>query len=120
MNRVYIIFISIISILTFHACTLDENIGLQFTEVTKEAGIDFLYNFGDYTYKNILESSGSGVTVFDYDGDGDMDLYMLNGTYLKGISDQEGEVFLNTPNQLYRNNGNGTFSEIANHLSHAR
>lgn len=113
MNKVYIIFISIVSLSIFHACTVDENKGLQFTEVTKEAGIDFLYNFGDYTYENILESSGSGVTVFDYDGDGDMDLYMLNGTYLEDISDAEGEVFLNTPNQLYRNNGNGTFSEIA-------
>jgi hypothetical protein len=32
----------------------------DFTEVSSEAGIDFLYNFGDYTYENILESSGSG------------------------------------------------------------
>ena len=43
-----------------------------------------MYNFGDYTYENILESSGSGVTVFDYDGDGWMDIYMMNGTWLEG------------------------------------
>ena len=84
-----------------------------FTDITKTAGITFRYNFGDYTYENILESSGSGITIFDYDGDGDMDLYLLNGTYLEGISDPEGKVFENTPNELYRNNGNGTFTEMA-------
>ena len=84
-----------------------------FTDVTREAGIVFKYNFGDNTYENILESSGSGVSVFDYNGDGWMDLYMLNGTYLDGISDEEGIGFKDTPNQLYRNNGDGTFSEIA-------
>jgi len=84
-----------------------------FTDVSAEAGIDFLYNFGDYTYENILESSGSGVTVFDYDGDGWMDLYMMNGTWLEGISDEEGRVFKDSPNRLYRNLGNGTFEEVS-------
>jgi len=87
--------------------------GVRFIDVTERAGIDFRYTFGDSTYENILESSGSGVTVFDYDGDGNLDLYLLNGTYLEGISDPEGSVFSATANQLYRNNGDGTFSEVA-------
>jgi len=84
-----------------------------FTDITSHAGIDFRYTFGDYTYENILESSGSGITVFDYNNDGLYDLYMLNGTYLEGISDPAGKVFKNTPNKLYRNNGDGTFTELA-------
>jgi len=84
-----------------------------FTEVSSEAGIDFMYTFGDYSYENILESSGSGVTIFDYDGDGWMDLYMMNGTWMEGISDEEGKIFKNTPNRLYRNLGDGTFKELA-------
>jgi len=84
-----------------------------FTEVSSDVGINFMYNFGDYTYENILESSGSGVTVFDYDGDGWMDLYMMNGTWLEGISDDDGRVFENTPNRLYHNLGNGTFEEVS-------
>jgi hypothetical protein len=36
-----------------------------FTDVTAKAGIDFRYNFGDYSYRNLLESSGGGITVFD-------------------------------------------------------
>ncbi len=84
-----------------------------FSDVTRDAGIDFLYNFGDTTYENIMESSGSGITVFDYDGDGHMDLYLMNGTWLEGISDDHGRIFENTPNSLYRNRGDGTFVEVA-------
>jgi hypothetical protein len=86
---------------------------LRFTDVTEAAGIRFRYTFGDTTYQNIVESSGSGVTAFDYDGDGDLDLYLLNGTYLEGISTADGRRFAGTPDQLYRNNGDGTFTEVA-------
>lgn len=84
-----------------------------YIDVTKKSGIDFKYNFGDYTYENILESSGSGITILDYNNDGWMDIYMLNGTYLEGISDQEGVDFQNTKNELYKNNGDGTFTEMS-------
>jgi enediyne biosynthesis protein E4 len=84
-----------------------------FTDVTKKAGINFKYCLGDYTYKNIIESSGGGVTVFDYNNDGFMDLYLLNGKYLEGISDPGGKVFAGSHSELYRNNGNGTFTEVS-------
>ena len=84
-----------------------------FTDVAKKAGIHFKTTIGDFTYRNIIESSGNGITVFDYNNDGLMDLYLMNGTYLEGISDPEGKVFSNTHNELYRNNGNGTFTEVS-------
>lgn len=86
---------------------------VKFTDITSKAGIDFKYTFGDYSYVNILESSGSGITIFDYNNDGLMDLYLMNGTYLEGISDPEGKVFKNSRNELYENKGNGTFTEVA-------
>jgi hypothetical protein len=86
---------------------------VRFANVTEQAGIDFRYTFGDYTYENILESSGSGITVIDYNNDDLYDLYMLNGTYIDGISDPDGKTFKNTPNMLYKNNGDGTFAEVA-------
>lgn len=86
---------------------------IQFVDVAEKVGLDFRYTFGDYNYENILESSGSGITIFDYNGDGWMDIYMLNGTYLEGISDPSGKVFNHTPNSLYRNNQDGTFTESA-------
>jgi len=87
--------------------------GVIFTDFTDKAGIKFKYTIGDYTYKNILESSGGGVTVFDYNNDGYMDLYLMNGTYLEGISDPAGKMFSNSHNELYKNNGNGTFTEVS-------
>lgn len=83
-----------------------------FTDIIKKAGIDFKYTIGDYSYKNIIESSGSGITIFDYNNDNLMDLFIMNGTYLEGISDPEGKVFRNSHNSLYKNNGNGTFTEV--------
>jgi len=84
----------------------------RFTDVTRQSGIDFKYTFGDYSYVNILESSGSGITVFDYNNDQLMDLFLMNGTYIEGISDPDGKVFKNTPDRLYKNNGNGTFTDV--------
>ena len=85
---------------------------IRFTDITRSARIDFRYTFGDYSYVNIVESSGSGITIFDYNNDNLMDLYLLNGTYLEGISDTAGKVFKDTSDKLYRNNGNGTFSDV--------
>jgi hypothetical protein len=90
-----------------------QKINVTYTDITKKAGITFKYTYGDNTYKNILESSGSGITVFDYNNDGLMDLYLMNGKYLEGISDPGGKMYKNAHNELYKNNGNGTFTEVS-------
>ncbi|WP_282054181.1 CRTAC1 family protein [Maribacter luteus] len=90
-----------------------QNQNVNFKDVTKKVGIDFKYTFGDRHYENILESSGSGITVFDYNNDGLMDLYMMNGTYLEGISQKDGAENKGTANELYKNNGDGSFTEVA-------
>jgi enediyne biosynthesis protein E4 len=97
----------------FQGISSAQNKKIMFTDVTKKAGITFKYTYGDDSYKNILESSGSGITVFDYNNDGLMDIYLMNGTYLEGISDPEGKKYRNSHNELYRNNGNGTFTEVS-------
>jgi hypothetical protein len=86
---------------------------ITFTDITEKAGIHFKYTFGDNSYKNIIESSGSGITIFDFNNDGLMDLYLMNGTYLEGISDPGGKIYKNSHNELYKNNGNGTFTEVS-------
>jgi len=86
----FLLFIFFLSNSIFKISAQDSHV--FFTDVTKQAGIDFRYTFGDYTYENILESSGSGITIFDYNNDGLPDLYMLNGTYIEGISDAGGKV----------------------------
>ena len=37
----------------------------------------------------------------------------MNGTYLEGISDPAGKIYKNSHNELYKNNGNGTFTEVS-------
>jgi hypothetical protein len=86
---------------------------VHFKDITTQANIKFKYTFGDFSYKNILESSGSGITVFDYNNDNLMDLFLMNGTYLEGISDIDGKVFRDTQDILYRNNGDGTFTDVS-------
>lgn len=61
INSIKLLLITLLPILT-----VAQDNGVKFTDVTQKAGIDFRYNFGDYTCENILESSGSRITVFDY------------------------------------------------------
>ena len=84
-----------------------------FTDVTAEVGIEFHHRFGDEDMSSILETTGSGCAFFDYDGDGNIDLYVVNGCYLEGISDAD-SIYkgVRLTNHLYRNNGNGTFSDV--------
>ena len=79
--------------------------GLRFRDVAEELGVDFRYTFGDFAYDNILESSGSGATWLDADGDRDLDLYLLNGAYLDGVSDPKGRAVEGATNHLYCNDG---------------
>ena len=106
------IFVIILNLIVFQPLPAQTN-NVIFRDVTKKAGIDFRYTFGDLHYENIVESSGSGVTVFDYNNDGLMDLYMMNGTYLYEVSDKSGLRFRQTRDRLYKNNGNGTFTDVA-------
>jgi hypothetical protein len=82
-----------------------EDAGLRFRDVAAEVGLDFRYTFGDFAYDNILESSGSGATWLDADGDRDLDLYLLNGAHLEGVSDPKGRAVAGATNHLYCNDG---------------
>ena len=84
---------------------------IHFSEVTAAAGIDFVhYNgfTGEYFY---VETFGGGAAFFDYDGDGWLDLYLVNGSYLKGFPPDPLPV-----NQLYRNLGDGRFAATTANL----
>lgn len=105
--------VSLVLLAAITSVSSAQNNNVRFTDITNKAGITFRYTFGDDSYKNIIESSGSGITVFDYNNDGLMDIYIMNGTYLDGISDPSGKKYKNSHNELYKNNGNGTFTEVS-------
>jgi hypothetical protein len=88
-------------------CTLDGKSKSYCTpESYKGTAVRLWHNRGDGTFEDATQKAGLGeptsktlgVAVLDYDNDGWPDLLLSNDTQ---------------PNKLYRNNGNGTFTEKA-------
>jgi len=83
-----------------------------FTDVTQTAGIQFKHSFGDFTLTNIVEGTGAGACFFDYDGDDNIDIYFVNGTWVRSVNDNQGRRLRGKlTNRLYRNKGDGTFRD---------
>ncbi len=80
---------------------------IQFVDVTAAAGIHFKHVDGRSGQKYLLETLGSGAAFFDYDNDGRCDLYIVNGADLPGFT-----APVPPTNVLYRNNGDGTFTDV--------
>jgi len=78
-------------------------ITVDYRDVAVEAGLTALHvSGGEDRKKYILETTGSGVAIFDYDGDGLMDVFLPSGTTLEG-----GGKGGNSTSHLYRNEGGG-------------
>jgi hypothetical protein len=95
------------------------------TDVTLESGLDFVETIGDDTMSNIVESSGVGCGFLDYDGDGRMDVYLVNGCWRAGLSDPALDSELlgrlaEATDRLYRNRGDGTFTDVTDEAGLAR
>jgi len=85
----------------------------KLVDVTEQAGITFVHSMGDDDMDNIIESNAAGCAWFDYDGDGDIDAYFINGAYLEELSSVRGRRNRGRlTNALYRNNGDGTFTDV--------
>ena len=80
--------------------------GFHLTNVTAAAGIQFQHNSGAYGGKLLPETLGSGCAFLDYDRDGWQDILLLNGMDWPGHRRQRSTL------KLYRNNRNGTFSDV--------
>ncbi len=84
----------------------------QFENVTAQAGIHFHHSFGDKELSSILEAAGSGCGWIDYNNDGFLDLFVLSGRHIDGLTDLSGPDGVDATNHLYRNNGDGSFTDV--------
>ena len=92
--------------LRFLAVAVDRNCGaVKFTDVTAAAGIQFTHNSGRAGKKYLPETMGSGVAFFDADGDGWPDILLLNSKDFDAARHAIASA-------LYKNNRNGTFTDI--------
>jgi hypothetical protein len=80
--------------------------GIHLTDVTSQAGIQFRHNTGAFGGKFLPETLGSGCAFLDYDGDGWQDILLLNGMDWPGHKHQRSTL------KLYKNNRNGTFTDV--------
>ena len=79
-----------------------------FTDIAEKAGLTAKIVFGGVdTKKYIIETTGTGVAIFDYDNDGWPDIFVVNGTTLEGFPTGQAPI-----NHLYRNNHDGTFMDV--------
>jgi hypothetical protein len=82
------------------------SLGFHLTDVTNAAGIQFRDNSGAYGGKLLPETLGAGCAFLDYDSDGWQDILLVNGMDWPGHKRQRSTL------QLYRNNRNGTFTDV--------
>jgi enediyne biosynthesis protein E4 len=88
---------------------------IRFEDATAKAGIDFTHSIGSAQLSSLLEGTGSGCIWFDYNNDGLPDLYVLSGQTLPpSMTTHPVNPPPNPPphNRLYRNNGDGTFTDV--------
>ena len=80
--------------------------GFRLVDVTAASGVQFRHNSGAYGGKLLPETLGAGCAFLDYDGDGWQDILLINGMDWPGHKRERSTL------KLYRNNRNGTFSDV--------
>ena len=77
----------------------------SFSDVASSAGLNARTVFGGERSKRyIVETTGGGVAFVDYDNDGWIDIFLVNGSRF--------ETSVTATNHLYRNNRDGTFTDV--------
>ena len=82
--------------------------GIRFENVIASSGVSFVLDNNASAQKHQIETMIAGAAVFDYNNDGLPDLYFVNGAAAPWLDKPSPRYY----NRLYRNNGNGTFTDV--------
>ena len=81
---------------------------ITFENVAPQSGVTFVLDNSASSHRFQPETAIAGVAIFDYNNDGLMDLFFVNGAHLPEMDKRSPQYW----NRLYRNNGDGTFTDV--------
>ncbi len=88
------------------AATQSQSGPMQFVDIAAKAGLVHPVVYGGVKSKKyILETNGCGIAFFDYDSDGWLDIFVPGGSHIEGAP-------AGATNRLYKNNRDGTFTDV--------
>jgi enediyne biosynthesis protein E4 len=81
---------------------------IRFENRQKASHVDFVLNNSTTPDKPLIDSTLGGVALFDFDNDGFLDIFFTNGARIPSL-EKDSPTFYN---RLYRNNRDGTFTDV--------
>jgi hypothetical protein len=98
-----------------HPVAAHKGPAIQFEDATEKAGIDFTHSLGSRQLGSLLEGTGAGCVWIDYNNSGFPSLYVVNGRPLDDSMHPyplKDKPAIPPHNHLYRNDGNGHFTDV--------
>jgi len=93
---------------------------IRFEDAGAKAGIQFTHSFGSRQLGSLLEGTGAGCVWIDYNNSGLPSLYVVNGRPLDDAMHPYPLKEKPSPpphNHLYRNDGNGHFTDVTEQVA---